>query len=214
MSKNVYSPFTNTSVNLQIPCLYDTSTGRHAAVAGATKSPAIFTAVGELFKGQNLVQLICSDVEWSFANLPSKNPKKSPSPTKSTRNANLLKFEERYLTKKKSTNNKLSSPSNMLSSTLSSSSSNSSSSTLSSQLLTSPSGVNDKRGLSLDDVNTDLQNKKLCTNVAVTIPSDERSKTLMAAFNQVNDNNYKGKNPENPVSCYSDEGEVESNDEE
>ncbi|CAI2175106.1 19480_t:CDS:2 [Funneliformis geosporum] len=58
-----------TSMNkLMIPCTYTTSNGRHSAVAVSTKSSAVFSVAGELFIGMSLMQIICSEIEWSFPN--------------------------------------------------------------------------------------------------------------------------------------------------
>ena len=52
MEKSVYNSFTGTSNKLMIPCTYTASNGRHSAVAGATKSSAVFSVAGELFMGK------------------------------------------------------------------------------------------------------------------------------------------------------------------
>jgi hypothetical protein len=66
LSRKTYNPFTGAYVMMDVPCFYETENGRHRNVANATNSKAIFSTAGELFVGRKLVQIIASDIEWTY----------------------------------------------------------------------------------------------------------------------------------------------------
>ncbi|CAI2191089.1 4204_t:CDS:2 [Funneliformis geosporum] len=59
LERNVYNSFTTAMNKLMIPCTYATSNGR------------------ELFIGTSLIQIICSEIEWSFPNAVVQKSEKS-----------------------------------------------------------------------------------------------------------------------------------------
>lgn len=104
LERNVYNSFTGVANKLMIPCTYTTSNGRHSVVVESTKSSAVFSVAGELFTGAKLVQIICSEIEWSFFNaLTQKEEKNKRTPKRE----NLLKFEQQIINKKQKTNSTL-----------------------------------------------------------------------------------------------------------
>src|SRR3990170_2824059 len=118
LERNVYNSFNTSMSKLMIPCTYTTSNGRHSAVAESTKSSAVFTVAGELFVGTSLVQIICSEIEWSFPNAVTQKGEKN---TRTPKRENLLKFEQQIVNKKLKANSTL--PTRLMSSsTLSTSS--------------------------------------------------------------------------------------------
>ncbi|CAI2174999.1 11649_t:CDS:2 [Funneliformis geosporum] len=85
-----------TSMNkLMIPCTYTTSNGRHSAVAVSTKSSAVFSVAGELFIGMSLMQIICSEIEWSFPNAIVQNSTASTSNSQSSTSNSTSSEESR-----------------------------------------------------------------------------------------------------------------------
>jgi hypothetical protein len=91
LERNVYNSFTAKSNKLIVLCTYTTSNGRHSAIAESTKSLAIFSVAGELFIGESFVQIICSEIKWSFSNsIIQKEEKDKRTPKRE----NLLKFEQ------------------------------------------------------------------------------------------------------------------------
>ncbi len=76
LEKSVYNSFNGTTSKLMIPCTYMTSTsnGRHSSVVESSKAPAVFSVAGELFVGNNLVQIDCSEIEWLFLVLLFETP--------------------------------------------------------------------------------------------------------------------------------------------
>src|SRR2546423_128230 len=100
--KNVYNSFNVLTNKLVIPCIYASSNSRHSSVVGLRKSPAVFSVAGELFIGTNLVQIDCSEIEWSFPAVrgANKNNNDNISNNRSPKRENLLKFEQEILHKK------------------------------------------------------------------------------------------------------------------
>ncbi|CAH1769922.1 3935_t:CDS:1, partial [Entrophospora sp. SA101] len=49
LGKKVYNPFTSSSEDVEIPCVYDLSNPRFSAIVEASKRSPIFSAAGELF---------------------------------------------------------------------------------------------------------------------------------------------------------------------
>ena len=64
LEKSVYNLFNGMTSKLMIPCtsyMTSTSNGRHSSVVESSKTPAVFSVAGELFVGNNLVQIDCSE---------------------------------------------------------------------------------------------------------------------------------------------------------
>ncbi|CAJ0827969.1 4854_t:CDS:2 [Entrophospora sp. SA101] len=57
--------FTSSSEDIEIPCIYDPSNPRFYAITEASKRSPIFSAAGELFVGENLTQIICTEAKVS-----------------------------------------------------------------------------------------------------------------------------------------------------
>ncbi|CAJ0922291.1 14875_t:CDS:2 [Entrophospora sp. SA101] len=93
LGKKIYNTFTSSSEDVEIPCVYDHSNPRFAAIAEASKKAPIFSAAGELFIGENLAQIICTEVDWVFPKV--KNEQVSPG--KSMRRQKFLSIEEKQV---------------------------------------------------------------------------------------------------------------------
>ena|SRR6266542_2687922 len=86
---------------LMIPCTYTTSNSRHSSVAESSKSSAVFSVAGKLFIGTSLVQIICSEIDWSFPNAVTQKGEKN---NRIPKRENLLKFEQQIINKKQKRN--------------------------------------------------------------------------------------------------------------
>ncbi|CAJ0922294.1 14876_t:CDS:2 [Entrophospora sp. SA101] len=93
LGKKIYNTFTSSSEDVEIPCVYDHSNPRFSAIAEASKKALIFSAAGELFIGENLAQIICTEVDWVFPKV--KNEQVSPG--KSMRRQKFLSIEEKQI---------------------------------------------------------------------------------------------------------------------
>ena len=80
LEKNIYNSFTSTTNKLMVPCTYATTNNRHSLVTETTKSSAVFSVAGELFIGTNLVQIVCSEIEWSYPVARKENQINSQNP--------------------------------------------------------------------------------------------------------------------------------------
>ncbi|CAJ0824504.1 19527_t:CDS:2 [Entrophospora sp. SA101] len=103
LGKKIYNTFTSSSEDVEIPCVYDHSNPRFSAIAEASKKALIFSAAGELFIGENLAQIICTEVDWVFPKV--KNEQVSPG--KSMRRQKFLSIEEKYVGKKSNNRRKV-----------------------------------------------------------------------------------------------------------
>jgi len=157
-----------------------TSNGRHSSVVESSKAPAVFSVAGELFVGNNLVQIDCSEIEWSFPTVRGSNRNNSGSSNnRAPKRENLLKFEQEILHKKTKR-----SPTRSMPISIQSPSTSPTSTLATTSATTSP------------------------TPLTHSETSRRRSEILANAVNQVNNNNNKGKGKA-PVYNY-DENEEEA----
>ena len=86
---------------MDIPCFYDPENGRHNSVANVTNGKAVFSTAGELFVGKKLVQMIASEIEWTYPSSEKGNTSERGSLRKKVKSRHL-DFEDKYM---KSSNN-------------------------------------------------------------------------------------------------------------
>ncbi|CAJ0926431.1 506_t:CDS:2 [Entrophospora sp. SA101] len=103
LGKKVYNPFTSSSEDVEIPCVYDLSNPRFSAIVEASKRSPIFSAAGELFIGENLAQIICAEVEWTSPKVKHEQG----SPARSMRRQKFLSIEDKYIGKKSNNRHKV-----------------------------------------------------------------------------------------------------------
>ena len=89
---------TSNYLTLEVACSYNPNP-RHIGVPRAIESKAIFSVCGELHKGDNMIHIVISDIEWN--NTYSGSKSNTPSPEQDTdnkkrRNQDLLSYESRY----------------------------------------------------------------------------------------------------------------------
>ncbi|CAJ0764380.1 19792_t:CDS:1, partial [Entrophospora sp. SA101] len=65
LERRTYNPLTANYLTAEVACPYNAGSTRHAGVAKATESTAIFSVCGEFYKGKNMVQIITSEIEWN-----------------------------------------------------------------------------------------------------------------------------------------------------
>jgi hypothetical protein len=193
LGRKVYSSFTSSNEDLEIPCIYNSSNPRFSAIAETSKkSSPIFTAMGELFIGENLTQIVCTEVEWTFPKLKLEQNL----PVRDVRRQKLLDIEERYVGKK-SNNRHKSNNSSSLSFASSSTSTSTSPSTSTAATITAESRSSKRQVVVVED---DEPCKKVCSELSPSNRPVTRAKALQAAKDQVD---RKGKGPELP--CSNDE---------
>ena len=99
---------TSNYLTSEIACSYDAASPRHVGVARAIESKAIISVCGELYKGDNMIHIVTSDIEWNSIYLGNKS---NPSPleqitdNKKRRNQDLVNYENRYKKNRKSIKN-------------------------------------------------------------------------------------------------------------
>lgn len=97
LSRKTYNPFNGTYVTMDIPCFYEPKNGRHSNVANTTNSKAVFSTAGELFVGKRLVQMIASEIEWTYQSIEKANVDGKKGSLRKKLKSNHLSFEEKYI---------------------------------------------------------------------------------------------------------------------
>ncbi|CAG8701352.1 31133_t:CDS:2 [Gigaspora margarita] len=100
--RRAYNPLTTHYVTSEVACSYDAGSSRHIGVQKAIESKAILSACGELYKGNNMVQILTSEIEWNHTYSTSKSNMffENMSNINKKRNQHLISYEDRYQTKK------------------------------------------------------------------------------------------------------------------
>nr|CAG8653585.1 14447_t:CDS:2 [Entrophospora candida] len=98
LSRKTYNAFTSTHVMMDVPCFYDPDNNRHSSVANATNGKAIFSTAGELFVGKKLVQIIASDIEWTYQSVEKATADEgSKGSWRKNLKSKRLDFEDKYV---------------------------------------------------------------------------------------------------------------------
>ncbi|CAG8590352.1 12182_t:CDS:1, partial [Racocetra fulgida] len=97
-----YNPLTTRYVTSEIACSYDAESSRHIGVQKALESRAILSVCGELYKGNNMVQILTSEIEWNYTYSTNKGNVflENTSNSNKKRNQHLMSYEDRYQNKK------------------------------------------------------------------------------------------------------------------
>ncbi|RIB24815.1 hypothetical protein C2G38_2031587 [Gigaspora rosea] len=101
LERRGYNPITSNYLIIEIDCAFDAETTRHASVPNAIKNKAILSVYGELYKGNNMMHIIASDIEWN--NVFTVNKASTPEQVtnnKKKHSQDLLNFEDKYKNKK------------------------------------------------------------------------------------------------------------------
>ncbi|CAG8827729.1 18475_t:CDS:1, partial [Gigaspora rosea] len=61
-----YNPLNSYYVISEIACSYDAGNSRHISVPNAIETKAIMSVCGELYKGNNMIQILTSEIEWNY----------------------------------------------------------------------------------------------------------------------------------------------------
>ncbi|CAG8557580.1 28732_t:CDS:2 [Gigaspora margarita] len=96
-----YNPITSNYLMIEIDCTFDAGTARYAGVPNVIENKAILSVCSELYKGNNMMHIIASDIEWN--NVFSVNKASTPEQVTNNRkkcNQDLLNFENKYKNKK------------------------------------------------------------------------------------------------------------------
>ncbi|CAG8846339.1 29448_t:CDS:1, partial [Gigaspora margarita] len=102
LERRAYNPLTTRYVTSEVACSYDAGSSRHIGVQKAIESKAILSMYGELYKGNNMVQILTSEIEWNHTYSTSKNNMffENTSNSNKKRNQHLMSYEDRYQNKK------------------------------------------------------------------------------------------------------------------
>ncbi|CAG8668202.1 10756_t:CDS:2 [Gigaspora margarita] len=96
-----YNPLTSKYLILEVTCAYDAGSSRHSGVAKAIETKAVISVCGELYKGNNMMQILTSDIEWNYSYSGNLNNKQEQTTgNKKRRNQDLLNFEDKYQNKR------------------------------------------------------------------------------------------------------------------
>lgn len=119
LERRGYNSITLNYLTVEIDCAFDAGTTRHAGVPNAIENKAILSVCGELYKGNNMMHIIASDIKWNnvFTVNKASTPEQATN-NKKKRNQDLLNFKDKCKNKKvdkkpeqalvaESTNNKL-----------------------------------------------------------------------------------------------------------
>ncbi|CAG8774233.1 10981_t:CDS:1, partial [Racocetra fulgida] len=96
-----YNPLTSNYLMLEINCAFDARKSKHSSVPTAIENKAILSVCSELYKGNDMIHIIASDIAWN--NVSSGNKNNTPEQTTDNRkkcNQDLLNFEDRCRNKK------------------------------------------------------------------------------------------------------------------
>ncbi|CAG8812963.1 7492_t:CDS:2, partial [Racocetra fulgida] len=72
LERRAYNLLTARYVTSEVACSYDAGNSRHIGVQKAIESKAILSVCGELYKGNNMVQILTSEIEWNHTYSTSK----------------------------------------------------------------------------------------------------------------------------------------------
>ncbi|CAG8705480.1 15266_t:CDS:1 [Cetraspora pellucida] len=102
LERRAYNPLTTHYVILEVVCSYNVGNSRHIGVQKAIESKAILFICGELYKGNNMVQILTSEIEWNHTYSINKNDLslENASNNSKKRNQLLMSYEDRYQNKK------------------------------------------------------------------------------------------------------------------
>ncbi|RIB26082.1 hypothetical protein C2G38_2030513 [Gigaspora rosea] len=103
LERRAYDPLTTRYVTSEIACSYDAGSSRHIGVQKAIESKAIISACGKLYKGNNMVQILTSEIEWNHTYSTNKSNtflEKNMINFNKKRNQHLMSYEDRYQNKK------------------------------------------------------------------------------------------------------------------
>ena len=65
LERRAYNPMTSNYLTLEVACSYDAANPKHIGVARAIESKAIISACSELHKGDNIIHIVTTDIEWN-----------------------------------------------------------------------------------------------------------------------------------------------------
>ncbi|CAG8445532.1 8216_t:CDS:2 [Gigaspora rosea] len=63
LKRRGYNSITSNYLMIEIDCAFDAGTARHAGIPTAIENKAILSVCGELYKGNNMMHIIASDIE-------------------------------------------------------------------------------------------------------------------------------------------------------
>ncbi|CAG8756450.1 223_t:CDS:2, partial [Racocetra fulgida] len=64
--RRAYNPLTTHYITSEIACSYNAESSRHIGIQKALEFRTILSVYGELYKGNNMVQILTSEIEWNY----------------------------------------------------------------------------------------------------------------------------------------------------
>ncbi|CAG8694315.1 13966_t:CDS:2, partial [Gigaspora margarita] len=96
-----YNPLTSKYLISEITCAYDAGSSRHSGIAKAIETKVVISICDELYKGNNMIKILASDIEWNYSYSRNLNNKQEQmTGNKKRHNQDLLNFEDKYQNKR------------------------------------------------------------------------------------------------------------------